>query len=89
MYVNSNHVVVFNNANVAELYSKVFNEAWNDHVSETFNKSSLAEGPFLFNQLGLPKMSINFSPHPVGIAQSTLDAIATRVTAATSRCCLQ
>ncbi|MBB6126482.1 phospholipase D-like domain-containing protein [Mucilaginibacter lappiensis] len=84
MYVNSNHIVVFNNTDVAELYSKVFNEAWNDQVSETFNKSSLAEGPFLFNQLGLPKMSISFSPHPAGIAQSTLDAIATRVTAATS-----
>jgi hypothetical protein len=84
MYVNSNHVVVFNNADIAGLYSKVFNEAWNDKVSESFNKSSLADGPFPFNQLGLPNMSITFSPHPANIAQSTLDAIAARVTAATS-----
>ncbi|MDB5123536.1 MAG: hypothetical protein JWP94_1665 [Mucilaginibacter sp.] len=84
MYVNSNHVVVFNNANVADLYSKVFNDAWNDGVSEKFNTSALAAAPFSFNQLGLPKMSVTFSPHPAGVAESTLDAVAARVKAATS-----
>jgi hypothetical protein len=84
MYVNSNHVLIFTNSDVAELYSKVFNEAWQDGVRESFNKSSLAEAPFTFNQVGLPKMSITFSPHTAEVAQSTLDAIASRVTTSTS-----
>jgi len=84
MYVNSNHVLVFSNADVAGLYAKVFAEAWQDKVSETFNKSALAEEPFTFNQLGLPKLSITFSPHSAAVAQTTLDAVVSTITAAKS-----
>ena len=84
MYVNSNHILIFNNADVAELYSKVFNEAWNDKVSESFNKSSLAEAPFTFNQVGLPNMSITFSPHSDDVAKSILDTVANAINNAKS-----
>jgi len=84
IYVNSNHVIVFNNSDVAELYSKVFNEAWNDTVSIKFHNSSLAEAPFEFNQKGLPTMKIAFSPHPATVASSILQDMATRVTASKS-----
>ena len=30
MYVNSNHVLVFNDEDIAGMYSQVFNEAWAD-----------------------------------------------------------
>lgn len=84
MYVNSNHVLVFDNPEVATLYSKVFAEAWTDKVSQKFSKSSLAKGPFAFNQKGLPKMSISFSPHPTAVAQATLDGVAATINNAKS-----
>ncbi len=84
MYINSNHVIVFNNADVAELYAKVFDESWKDNVTVSFNSSSLSEAPFAFNQKGLPPMSITFSPHTAPIAQAVLDAMAKRVQASTS-----
>jgi phosphatidylserine/phosphatidylglycerophosphate/cardiolipin synthase-like enzyme len=84
MYVNSNHVLVFNNPDVAELYAKVFEEVWSDHVSIKFNASSFAEAPFTFNQMGLPKMSITFSPHTQSVAQATLDSVVKTITDAKS-----
>jgi len=84
MYVNSNHVLVFNNADVAQLYSNVFNEVWNDKVSESFNGSSFAGGAFEFNEVGLPKMSVTFSPHTAGVALTTLTGVVNTINAATS-----
>jgi hypothetical protein len=84
LYVNANHVLVFNNATVAALYAKVFQESWNDKVSKSFSGSSFAQGPFPLNEKGLPKMSITFSPHPAAFAASNLQTIADRVGAETS-----
>lgn len=80
MYVNSNHVIVFDNVDVAELYSKVFDEAWTDGVSESFNQSSLAGQEFVFKQKGLPSMCITFSPHPAEFVQKNLADMAKRIT---------
>ncbi|HTI09578.1 MAG TPA: phospholipase D-like domain-containing protein [Puia sp.] len=84
MYVNANHVLIFNDTSVADLYAKVFQEAWNDKVTQSFSTSSFAQAPFPLNKKGLPKMSITFSPHPPAIAASNLQAIADRVTAEAS-----
>ena len=84
MYVNANHVIVFKNPDVAELYSKVFDEVWGLKVSGKFNNSSLSEQPFEFNQKGLPKTSITFSPHTEEIASATLDAMVKRINASVS-----
>ena len=78
MYVNSNHVIVFNNTDVAELYSKVFNEAFSDKT-KGFQNSSLSGQEFVFNQKGLPKMAIGFSPHSETFATGELAAMATRI----------
>jgi phosphatidylserine/phosphatidylglycerophosphate/cardiolipin synthase-like enzyme len=84
MYVNSNHVIVFNNADVASLYSQVFDEAWDDNVSMKFTGTSFAAAPFSFNQKGLPEMSVSFSPHTADLANSILQGIADRVAASKS-----
>jgi PLD-like domain len=82
MYVNSNHVVVFNDASVAVAYSAAFDEAWTDGVSEkAFLNAALSKKIFPFSGKGLPKMSITFSPHASSFALSTLTNIATRVDA--------
>lgn len=79
MYVNSNHVLVFDNPDVASLYSQVFNGSWDDKVSESFSTSQLAGQEYTFNQKGLPKMAITFSPHTQAFATSELDAMSTRI----------
>ena len=84
MYVNANHVLVFDNTDVAELYSKVFNEAWTDGVSEKFTQSALAAQEWDFNQKGLPLMCITFSPHASGDATSILNGMAQRIGKTTS-----
>ena len=84
LYVNANHVLIFNNATVAALYAKVFQESWDDKVSETFSGSSFAMSSFPLNEKGLPKMSITFSPHPDAFAASNLQTIADRIGTETS-----
>jgi phosphatidylserine/phosphatidylglycerophosphate/cardiolipin synthase-like enzyme len=84
MYVNSNHVIIFDNADVAKLYSGVFGEAWDCGVKMAFTQSNFAAAPFEFNQKGLPKMSITFSPHDQGVAESILYDMAKRISASTS-----
>lgn len=79
LYVNANHVLIFNNGAVAGLYAKVFQESWNDKATESFSGSSFARQPFPLNQKGLPKMSITFSPHPGAFASSNLQTIADRI----------
>jgi hypothetical protein len=82
MYVNSNHVVIFNDTSIASAYSIAFDEAWNDGVNEkAFVNATISEKKFPFNGKGLPKMSITFSPHANAFALSTLTNIANRVVA--------
>ncbi len=85
IYVNSNHVVIFNDASIAASYGTAFDEAWNDGVNEkAFVGAPISEKRFPFNGKGLPKMSITFSPHANTFALSTLTNIASRVTSETS-----
>jgi phosphatidylserine/phosphatidylglycerophosphate/cardiolipin synthase-like enzyme len=84
MYVNSNHVIVFDNTDVAALYAKVFDEAWTDGVSESFNTSSLAGQEFVFNQKGLPDMAITFSPHSKDFVTANLAEMAKRIASSTT-----
>jgi phosphatidylserine/phosphatidylglycerophosphate/cardiolipin synthase-like enzyme len=81
MYVNSNHVVIFNDPKVAQAYSDVFNESWNDNVSGTFAKSGFANKTFSFSGTGLPKIEINYSPHQTSFATAELQKMADRVLA--------
>jgi hypothetical protein len=82
MYVNSNHIVVFNDASINAAYSAAFDEAWNDGVNEkAFENAALSEKKFPFSGKGVPKMSITFSPHANAFAFSTLTNIANRVVA--------
>src|SRR5204863_8143650 len=46
-YVNSNHVVVFNDAEVAQQYARIFDEAWTDGINAPlFRKTSFASTTF-------------------------------------------
>jgi len=81
MYVNSNHVIVFNDRAVAQSYCDVFEASWNGNVSEDFSATSLAGKTFPFKSSTVPQMEINFSPHSSAFAQAELQKMADRVLA--------
>jgi phosphatidylserine/phosphatidylglycerophosphate/cardiolipin synthase-like enzyme len=81
LYVNSNHVLVFDDSTVAKKYAEVFEEAWNDNVQAAdFVRSSLATQIFqLGGAGGVPQMEVAFSPHEPAFARQVLDGIVSRV----------
>src|SRR4051812_7284496 len=80
IYVNSNHVISFNNAEVARQYAAVFEESWNDGVNlPAFRKSPFATGSFSPSSKQLPPIEITFSPHDETEANRILDAVAARI----------
>jgi phospholipase D-like protein len=92
LYVNANHVLVFDQAAVAQYYASVFEESWtvltSPKVSKTiaaaFAGSPLATKAFTSRAPNLPKMSINVSPHTVADTTRILTAIQKRITSETS-----
>ena len=82
MYVNSNHVLVFNDAKVADTYSQVFNNAWDNGVSgPEFIKSALSGQNFSFSSKQTPPVEISFAPHDATMAGQVLGDLAKRIQA--------
>lgn len=79
LYVNSNHILVFDNEEVATAYSSVFNASWDAKVSKSFAKLPEAGQVFSFEGDGLPKTEITFSPHQKEFAKETIDKMTARV----------
>lgn len=79
LYVNANHVLIFDEPRIAAKYSQVFDEAWNNHVSSAFRTSALATTAFQVGAGKTPKMTITFSPHTKTDASAILDGISQRI----------
>jgi hypothetical protein len=80
IYVNSNHVLVFDEKEVAAVYSEAFDQSWNSHVSKpAFQASTLATGGFTSAAPSIPPTSITFSPHSAADAARVLDGVAQRI----------
>ena len=81
LYVNSNHVIVFNDAKVAATYAQIFELSWNTNVNASkFANSDDAKQIFSFpGNDGVPKMEITFSPHKKEAAEKNLDNIVARM----------
>jgi phosphatidylserine/phosphatidylglycerophosphate/cardiolipin synthase-like enzyme len=82
IYVNSNHVLVFDDPKVAKQYSDVFNRAWAQDVNgAAFKKSAEAAQPFSFGGTKqVPRMEVRYSPHNETVATAGLQEIADRIT---------
>jgi phosphatidylserine/phosphatidylglycerophosphate/cardiolipin synthase-like enzyme len=81
LYVNSNHVLVFNDRKVAGTYAGVFQQAWDDNVSQgDFAASDWAKQPYSFESASIPKTVITFSPHQGKYAAEILGGLVDRVT---------
>jgi phosphatidylserine/phosphatidylglycerophosphate/cardiolipin synthase-like enzyme len=82
IYVNSNHVLVFDETEIAQAYSDAFEESWNDKVSKTaFRVCALATGGFTSAAPSIPPTTITFSPHTAADAATVLDGVAKRIAA--------
>jgi hypothetical protein len=80
LYVNSNHVLVFDDPSVAAKYDEVFEESWNDQVSGTkFRQSALSKNVFSFSSKTVPQTEITFSPHDAAFAGTILDGLVKRI----------
>ena len=89
LYVNANHVLVFEDANVAGHYDKVFETSWqilssnkgpNKAAATAFSKTDLATVPYDSQADFVPKMEITFSPHTDADDKKILGDIANRIT---------
>ncbi len=86
LYVNSNHVLIFNDETVAAQYALLFESVWNDKVSKTaFVGSELSGKRYSIGTANVPKTEITFAPHSPGIAELILDAVAERIKAEGSK----
>ena len=80
LYVNSNHVLVFDDTEVAGWYAGVFQEAWQDNVAQSpFQQSAWAGKTFSTSNGATPATDITFSPHTKSFVTTLLGALVTRV----------
>lgn len=80
LYVNSNHVLVFNDPAVAAKYAEVFELAWSKNVrAKPFVASPLASKTESFSSPTIPRTDITFSPHAPPVAKAILDGLVARV----------
>lgn len=80
MYVNSNHVLVFNDPAVAAKYAEVFEASWTGEVkAPAFASSALAATPASFKSKSTPPTTITFSPHTEPVATKVLQVLVDRI----------
>jgi hypothetical protein len=88
LYVNANHVLVFEDANVAGQYDQVYEKSWqvlSNNKSPTkgaaaaFASTNLATQPFSSQAGFVPKMDITFSPHTTADVDKILGGISDRI----------
>jgi PLD-like domain len=93
LYVNANHVLVFEDANVAGHYDQVFEKSWqvlsgqktpSKPVAAAFSSSTLATQPYNSQPGFVPKMQITYSPHTVADATKILGDLSARIKQETS-----
>jgi hypothetical protein len=85
-YVNSNHVLVFDDPVVVSTYADVFQKVWDGEVKRAaFVDLPLSTAPTEVPKIGDPPMQITFAPHSEEVATKVLDGIVTRIRAEAKR----
>jgi hypothetical protein len=75
LYVNANHVLLYDNEEVAGYYDEVFNACWKNGTKAKFIKTPYASKDEKFTSSELPVSSVNFSPHCPDYAEELIDSI--------------
>ncbi|MEP6671842.1 MAG: phospholipase D-like domain-containing protein [Chthoniobacter sp.] len=84
LYINANHVLIFNNQKVAKLYADVFQKSFSKPLMTAFKSIDLAMQDHVIGENNLPNMTIRFSPHTLPVATDFFKIIADRIKAAQS-----
>jgi len=80
LYVNSNHILVFEDRKVADRYATVFEAAWAAKANaKKFAASGLSTEPFVYSSSDTPRVEVTFAPHTEQVAQDILDSVVTRI----------
>jgi len=86
LYVNSNHVLVFDDPLVASTYAELFQQVWDSDVNRAaFVASALSMQPTIAPGVGDPPMRVTFAPHTPAVAGEILDGIVARIKAEAER----
>jgi len=87
LYINANHVLIFDDEDVAKAYQQVFDESFGISDIETekkmkaFKKGATQAKIFRFeSEIGIPNSTIRFSPHSAMIAKFFFEKISKRIT---------
>jgi hypothetical protein len=80
LYVNSNHILIYNDPQVAGLYAGVFEEVWSTDVKKpAFVKSAWSQQTFSTTSKSTPATDFTFAPHDEDGAARALDPIVDRI----------
>ncbi|HVO76200.1 MAG TPA: phospholipase D-like domain-containing protein [Ignavibacteriaceae bacterium] len=79
LYVNANHVLVFDSKNAAQYYEDVFNAVWKIGKAPAFRLTTFSNAVQDFSDGSIPITEINFSPHTDQYAGQLLDSITANV----------
>jgi hypothetical protein len=79
LYVNANHILVFQDPAVAEYYSSVFNFCWGKGDAPSFRSEPFAGAGKLFPANGIPSTEVNVSPHEKEYATKLINSITDQV----------
>jgi phosphatidylserine/phosphatidylglycerophosphate/cardiolipin synthase-like enzyme len=82
VYVNANHVIIFDNDKVATLYQTVFDKSFGQALMNKFDSIAEALNDNEVNETKLPKMTIRFSPHTKAVADKFFKLINSKILAA-------
>jgi phosphatidylserine/phosphatidylglycerophosphate/cardiolipin synthase-like enzyme len=82
LYVNSNHVLVYNDREVAGWYASVFAKVWETQVKLTpFVQSNWSLKTFSSSAKATPKSDFTFAPHDSATSAKVLKTVTDRITA--------
>jgi hypothetical protein len=80
VYVNSNHVLVYDDREIASHYAGVFKASWDTEVNkDAFDDTQWATQGFGSNTAGTPDTVVHFSPHTEPDATKVLEDVAKRI----------
>src|SRR6516162_936856 len=80
LYVNSNHVLVYDDREVAGWYASIFAEVWQTAVAlKPFVKSSWSLKTFSSSTKAVPKTDFTFAPHDSATTGKVLKTVTDRI----------
>jgi PLD-like domain len=80
LYVNANHVLVFDDKSVAKYYADIFDVCWKVGEAPAFRTTTFSNQTQVFSTNKFPRTEIEASPHTGDYAEKLLNSIADHVT---------